>query len=384
MIEFKSVTALLHATQQQQEQFKNEGTLKIAGKEYHIDANLQQVLRSHPQNSKIALFFEGVGKLFSQGSSASIAKVATQQIFSTPGAQQQRLQSDNSVAHARMLFKDRLIATPEDVLERLRTQQPTAHDNEHTMLFQRAMSEALRQSPTGNELLSLVGEQALTQLLNKLTDPKQSMTSLDQLYRQPSAAQAINALDPLLQIEVKNLQAARQHQQALLTQNLGQGVFAGTLDESFYNPTGFTDNVDRAAAWILKASTSGGNEWNNFTALLKEYSKGSQDLTDSSVLKQLHRQLVPNLTRDYRGPAISGGSLPSSIGGAAVLEKHLTTLDNQDPQLGKKLFAAVVGFHGFTDGNGRMGRLLYALSELREGRFSPLDLPAENALHGIK
>ncbi|HDO1330078.1 VopS family T3SS effector adenosine monophosphate-protein transferase [Aeromonas veronii] len=384
MIEFKSVTALLHATQQQQEQFKNEGTLKIAGKEYHIDANLQQVLRSHPQNSKIARFFEGVGKLFSQGSSASIAKVATQQIFSTPGAQQQRLQSDNSVAHARMLFKDRLIATPEDVLERLRTQQPTAHDNEHTMLFQRAMSEALRQSPTGNELLSLVGEQALTQLLNKLTDPKQSMTSLDQLYRQPSAAQAINALDPLLQIEVKNLQAARQHQQALLTQNLGQGVFAGTLDESFYNPTGFTDNVDRAAAWILKASTSGGNEWNNFTALLKEYSKGSQDLTDSSVLKQLHRQLVPNLTRDYRGPAISGGSLPSSIGGAAVLEKHLTTLDNQDPQLGKKLFAAVVGFHGFTDGNGRMGRLLYALSELREGRFSPLDLPAENALHGIK
>lgn len=384
MIEFKSVTALLHATQQQQEQFKNEGTLKIAGKEYHIDANLQQVLRSHPQNSKIARFFEGVGKLFSQGSSASIAKVATQQIFSTPGAQQQRLQSDNSVAHARILFKDRLIATPEDVLERLRTQQPTAHDNEHTMLFQRAMSEALRQSPTGNELLSLVGEQALTQLLNKLTDPKQSMTSLDQLYRQPSAAQAINALDPLLQIEVKNLQAARQHQQALLTQNLGQGVFAGTLDESFFNPTGFTDNVDRAAAWILKASTSGGNEWNNFTALLKEYSKGSQDLTDSSVLKQLHRQLVPNLTRDYRGPAISGGSLPSSIGGAAVLEKHLTTLDNQDPQLGKKLFAAVVGFHGFTDGNGRMGRLLYALSELREGRFSPLDLPAENALHGIK
>lgn len=384
MIEFKSVTALLHATQQQQEQFKNEGTLKIAGKEYHIDANLQQVLRSHPQNSKIARFFEGVGKLFSQGSSASIAKVATQQIFSTPGAQQQRLQSDNSVAHARMLFKDRLIATPEDVLERLRTQQPTAHDNEHTMLFQRAMSEALRQSPTGNELLSLVGEQALTQLLNKLTDPKQSMTSLDQLYRQPSAAQAINALDPLLQIEVKNLQAARQHQQALLTQNLGQGIFAGTLDESFYNPTGFTNNVDRAAAWILKASTSGGNEWNNFTALLKEYSKGSQDLTDSSVLKQLHRQLVPNLTRDYRGPAISGGSLPSSIGGAAVLEKHLTTLDNQDPQLGKKLFAAVVGFHGFTDGNGRMGRLLYALSELREGRFSPLDLPAENALHGIK
>ncbi|WP_204230834.1 VopS family T3SS effector adenosine monophosphate-protein transferase [Aeromonas salmonicida] len=332
----------------------------------------------------MARFFEGVGKLFSLGSSTSVAKAATQQLFSTPGAQQQRLQSDDAVAHARMLFKDRLITTPEDVLERLRTQRPATHDSEHALLFQRAMSEALKQSPAGNELLALVGEQAVTQLLNKLTDPKQSMTSLEQLYRQPSAAQAINALDPLLKIEIKNLQVAQQHQQALLTQDLGQGVFSGTLEESFYNPTGFTENVDRAAAWILKASTSGGNEWSNFTALLREYSENSQSLTDSSVLKQLHHQLVPNLTRDYRGPAISGGSLPSSIGGAAMLEKHLATLDSKDPQLGKKLFAAVVGFHGFTDGNGRMGRLLYALNELREGRFAPLDLPAENSLHGIK
>ncbi|TNH98222.1 VopS family T3SS effector adenosine monophosphate-protein transferase [Aeromonas sobria] len=384
MIEFKSVAALLHATPPQQEQFKNEGSLKIAGKEYRIDADLQQVLRTHPQSSNIARFFEGVGKLFSLGSSTSVAKAATQQLFSTPGAQQQRLQSDDAVAHARMLFKDRLITTPEDVLERLRTQRPATHDSEHALLFQRAMSEALKQSPAGNELLALVGEQAMTQLLNKLTDPKQSMTSLEQLYRQPSAAQAINALDPLLKIEIKNLQVAQQHQQALLTQDLGQGVFSGTLEESFYNPTGFTENVDRAAAWILKASTSGGNEWSNFTALLREYSENSQSLTDSSVLKQLHHQLVPNLTRDYRGPAISGGSLPSSIGGAAMLEKHLATLDSKDPQLGKKLFAAVVGFHGFTDGNGRMGRLLYALSELREGRFAPLDLPAENSLHGIK
>lgn len=196
-----------------------------------------------------------------------------------------------------MLFKDRLITTPEDVLERLRTQRPATHDSEHALLFQRAMSEALKQSPAGNELLALVGEQAVTQLLNKLTDPKQSMTSLEQLYRQPSAAQAINALDPLLKIEIKNLQVAQQHQQALLTQDLGQGVFSGTLEESFYNPTGFTENVDRAAAWILKASTSGGNEWSNFTALLREYSENSQSLTDSSVLKQLHHQLVPNLTR---------------------------------------------------------------------------------------
>ena len=384
MIEFKSVAALQHATPQQQAQLKEEGSLKIAGREYRIDSDLQQVLRTHPQSSKIARFVEGVGKLFSQGSSTSIAKAATQQIFSTPGAQQQRLQSADAVSHARMLFKDSRITTPEDVLEQLRTRHPATSDNEYAVLFQRAMSEALKQTPAGQNLLALVGDQALTQLSNRLTDPKQSMTSLEQLYRQPSSAQAINTLEPLLMIEEKNLKAAHQHQQSLLSQDLGQGVFAGTLEESFYNPTGFTENVDRAAAWILKASTSGGNEWSNFTALLREYSQGSQDLTNDSVLQELHRQLVPNLTRDYRGPAISGGSLPSSIGGAAMLDKHLATLDSKEPQLGKKLFAAVIGFHGFTDGNGRMGRLLYALSELREGRFSPLDLPAENALHGIK
>ncbi|CAQ84662.1 MULTISPECIES: VopS family T3SS effector adenosine monophosphate-protein transferase [Photorhabdus] len=387
MIEFKNLAALQNVSSQIQEQVRNEGKLQIAGREYHINADLQQVLRTHPQSSHFARFFEGISNFFLNGSSASVAKEATKTLFSTEGAQQQRLQSADSVSHARMLFKDGGLQVPEQVLERLRTadthKMTEAISAEHTLLLQRAMSESLQDTKTGKKLQDLMGHQATTQLINKLVAPQQSFVSLEQLRKQPSATNAIANLEPVLMMEEKNLLAAQHHQEAIRGQDLSQGIYAETLSEDFYNPNKLTDNVDRAAAWILKASTSGGNEWSNFTALLKEYTHNGKDLTDSQVLKELHHRLVPNIERDYRGPAISGGSLPSSIGGAAMLARHLETLDKQDPQIGKQLFAAVVGFHGFTDGNGRMGRLLYALTELRASQFSPLSVKTENALHGI-
>ncbi|OWO80124.1 effector protein [Photorhabdus luminescens] len=387
MIEFKNLTALQHASSQIQEQVRNEGKLQIAGREYHINADLQQVLRTHPKGDHFARFFEGVGKFFLHGSSASVAKEVTKTLFSTEGAQQQRLQSTDSVSHARMLFKDGSLRTPEQVLEKLRAvdthKMTEAMLAEHTLLLQRAMSESLLNTETGKKLQDLIGHQATAQLTNKLAAPEQSFVSLEQLHKQPSAAKAVDSLEPVLMMEEKNLLAAQHHQEAIRGQDLNQGIYAETLPEEFYNPGNLTDNSDRAAAWILKASTSGGNEWSNFTALLKEYTHNGKDLTDSQVLKELHHRLVPNIERDYRGPAISGGSLPSSIGGAAMLTHHLETLDKEDSQIGKQLFAAVVGFHGFTDGNGRMGRLLYALTELRAGQFTPLSVKTENALHGI-
>ncbi|NHB96018.1 VopS family T3SS effector adenosine monophosphate-protein transferase [Photorhabdus stackebrandtii] len=387
MIEFKNLAVLQNAPMQIQEQVRNEGKLQIAGREYHINADLQQVLRTHPKSDHFARFLEGISKFFLSGSGASVAKEATKTLFSTEGAQQQRLQSTDSVSHARMLFKDGSLQTSEQVLERLKTadthKMTEAMLAEHSLLLQRAMSESLLNTETGKKLQELMGHQATAQLTSKLVAPEQSFVSFEQLRKQPSASGAVASLEPILMMEEKNLLAAQRHQEAIKGQDLNQGIYAETLSEDFYNPGKLTDDVDRAAAWILKASTSGGNEWSNFTALLKEYTHNGKDLTDSQNLKELHHRLVPNIERDYRGPAISGGSLPSSIGGAALLARHLEILDKEDPQIGKQLFAAVVGFHGFTDGNGRMGRLLYALTELRAGQFTPLSVTTENALHGI-
>ncbi|MQL47135.1 VopS family T3SS effector adenosine monophosphate-protein transferase [Photorhabdus khanii] len=387
MIAFENLTALKNASSQKQKQVRDEGKLQISDREYHIDVDLQKVLRTHPKSNHVARFFEGANKLFLNGSSASVAKEATKTLFSTEEAHQQRLQSTDSVSHARMLFKDGNLRTREQVLERLKTADTHKMTEvmlaEHSLLLQRTMSESLQNTETGKKLQDLIGHQATAQLTSKLVLPQQSFVSLEKLRKQSSVTDAIASLEPILMMEEKNLLAAQRHQEAIKSQDLNQGIYAETLPEDFYNPNKLTDNVDRATAWILKASTSGGNEWSNFTALLKEYTHNGKDLTDSQTLKELHHRLVPNIERDYRGPAISGGNLPSSIGGAALLARHLETLDKDDPQIGKQLFAAVVGFHGFTDGNGRMGRLLYALTELRASQFTPLSVTTENALHGI-
>ncbi|MDE9496082.1 hypothetical protein KKJ17_20020 [Xenorhabdus bovienii] len=114
MIEFENLTALKNASSQNQ--VRDEGKLQISGREYHIDVNLQKVLRTHPKSNHVARFFEGVNKLFLNGSSASIAKEATKTLFSTKEAYQERLRSEDSVRHARMLFKDGNLQTREEVL----------------------------------------------------------------------------------------------------------------------------------------------------------------------------------------------------------------------------------------------------------------------------
>jgi Fic family protein len=47
------------------------------------------------------------------------------------------------------------------------------------------------------------------------------------------------------------------------------------------------------------------------------------------------------------------------------------------------LLATVVGFHGLGDGNGRTGRALYAISQLRNNRFTPLTKQEFSLLHGL-
>jgi len=67
MISFGNVSALQAALPEARKDILNEGKLNVGGKEYKVDANTQQFVRSNPSNNAVAQFFEATGKLFREG-----------------------------------------------------------------------------------------------------------------------------------------------------------------------------------------------------------------------------------------------------------------------------------------------------------------------------
>ncbi|MCF6452217.1 VopS family T3SS effector adenosine monophosphate-protein transferase [Vibrio sp. MMG022] len=386
MISFGNVSALQAAMPQARNDILNEGKLNVGGKEYKVDADTQQFVRSNPSNSAVARFFEATGKLFREGNTDSVAKAITKSVFDNELGQAQRLQTSSSVEHGQMLFKDASIKTPADVLNafsRLDAQAIKSDSGELNQLAERAMSEALLDTKSGQDLKSQIGEGSTKALAGKVV--KAFGGGAMGVKNNPNTAMG---LEVVFETEVKNLKAAQAHIEGLANTDLSSGVYADSLAEEKFNKTGTTNNLERAAAWIINASTSKGNDADNITALLKEYAANDKDLLNMDNLKELHARAVPNIERDYRGPATAGGALPSSIGGEGMLKQHIEGFLKEnsvaDKDLGKQLFAGVIGYHGFTDGNGRMGRMLYAIAELRNDAFTPLALSAELSLHGIK
>ena len=387
MISFGNVSALQAALPEVRNEILSEGKLNVGGKEYKIDADTQQFVRSNPSNSAVVRFFEATGKLFREGGNTdSVAKAMTKSVFDNALGQAERLKSSSSVEHGQMFFKDASLKTPVDVLNafsRLDAQTIQSYGGELNKLADLAMSELLLDTEPAKSLNTQIGEDATKALASRVV--KAFGGGAMGVKNNPKVA---SGLDIILAAEVKNLKAAQTHIEALANKDLSADIFSEALAETKFNKTGTTDNVERATAWIVNASNSEGNDAENMAALLKEYATNGKDLLNMENLKELHARLVPNIDRDYRGPSISESTLPSSIGGESMLKQHVEVFLKENPvadkDLGKNLFASVIGYHGFTDGNGRMGRTLYAIAELRNDSFTPLAMTAENNLHGIK
>lgn len=387
MISFGSVSALQAAMPQARNEILNEGKLSIGGKEYQINAATQEFTRTNPTNGAVARFFEATGKLFREGSPQSVAKALTKAVFDNEQGQAQRLRAASSVEHGQMFFKDGNIKTASDVLNafaKLDSKTVQSHSSELNQLAERAMTESMLETDSSKKLTSLIGESAAKSLAGRVVKDYGGGVSA----AQKNPAGSITQMQAVFDMEVMHLKSAQRHIEGLASTDLSQGVYAEGLAEDAFNKSGVTDNVERAAAWIINASNSKGNDAENITSLLKEYASNGKDLLNMDNLKELHARLVPDVERDYRGPNISGGTLPSSIGGEGMLKQHIEGFLKEKPvadkDLGKHLFAGVIGYHGFTDGNGRMGRMLYAIAELRNDSFNPLAMNAENSLHGIK
>lgn len=287
-----------------------------------------------------------------------------------------------TVAHGRALFQDDTIETASQILTRLTDKNiplpKTASPAELEHLFNNAVIDTTRKLQKAQELEVLIGKTALDDLLTTVL----SKNGLDYSAARSASNGYFDLLETVSEIEARKVNYMKSHQQNLLKQDLGTAPYNGVLPESHYNVHGFTDNAQRAGAWIVHASNSPGNDLDSIVAILREYAASNKALTDPDVIRQLHVSIAP-ATSDIVRVGVSDKKYASSISGFAVMQDHLKTLDTAHEHFSKQLLGTVVGFHGFGDGNGRTGRALYAISEIRRNRFNPLSKEAFSALHGL-
>ncbi|MFJ2709548.1 hypothetical protein ACIOZM_01510 [Pseudomonas sp. NPDC087346] len=287
-----------------------------------------------------------------------------------------------TVAHARALFKDDTLETAEQILIRLTDKTialpKTTGLLELEHLFNNAVIDVTRKLQKTQELEALIGRSALDDLLTTVL----TKNGIDYNAARSAGNGYSDLLETVSEIETHKLNYMKSHQQNLLQQDLGAEPYNGVLPESHYNTGAFTDNAERAGAWIVHASNSPGNDLDSIVTILREYAASNKSLTDPNVIRQLHVSIAP-ATSDIVRVGVSDKKYASSISGFAVMQDHLKTLDTAHEHFSKQLLGAVVGFHGFGDGNGRTGRALYAISEIRNNRFNPLSKEALSALHGL-
>lgn len=297
------------------------------------------------------------------------------------GAASQIRMSLDTVAHARALFKSDALQTPEHVLKHLHANDAKllkqVPQEELERLLENALIEMARTSDEARSLTKVLGTDVVDSLIRQQAQ-KYSLANVHQFKEHTALPEIFN---DTLKVEHKNLIAMNQHQSAVLASDLGQAPYHRILDDVSYNPQRLTDNADRATAWILNASSSR-NETDNIRAVLRDYASNGKPLNDPAVYRELHRRLVPEAPNTLRSPSTQA-RYPSNVSGAAMLEQHLATLDPAHEHFGKQLFGAFLGYHSFVDGNGRVSRAIYAITELRGQRFNALHRSTEDALSGL-
>jgi hypothetical protein len=288
-----------------------------------------------------------------------------------------------TVAHGRALLLDDSLDTAQQIVTRLTDKNiplpKGAATAELEHLFNNAVSETTRKLQNAQELEALIGKAAVDDLLKTVM----TKNGIDLAgARSAGNGDYSSLLGTVTEFEVRKVKYMKAHQQNLLHQDLGKAPYNGVLPDSSYNPERFTDDAQRAGAWIVHASNSPGNDLDSIATVLREYAVNNKNLTDAALIRELHVRIAP-ATSDVVRVGINDKKYASSISGFAVMQDHLKTLDTAHEHFSKQLLGAVVGFHGFGDGNGRTGRALYAISELRRNRFNALSKESFSALHGL-
>jgi hypothetical protein len=225
-----------------------------------------------------------------------------------------------------------------------------------------ADKDDIRRSAVARELTALIGKDGSRRLMRSF----------------PDHYNASDVQRELLMLEVDRINRIRLHINGLRGKELNSIKNAPTA-------TGMTPLED-AVAWIRGASAStSANSEIDFFGVLKPYISGAQDLTDLAVTDEIHRQLVPRMAMKTRHIMACAPTL-SCASARPLFEMHLRKLRTEpvSPEvLGEHLFAGLIGYHPYPDGNGRTGRALYAIDKLRKRAFQRMTIEREDALCGL-
>ncbi|KWN66032.1 hypothetical protein WM23_07610 [Burkholderia ubonensis] len=171
------------------------------------------------------------------------------------------------------------------------------------------------------------------------------------------------------------------------------------IEKAVFNPTptsnpDFDSQFDDALEWIIGASSSktkgvaAGTDaaWETKLAgILKKYGNSTKPL-DFEELKEIARELFGAKFKerglDYANDAAYGASAT----GERILKDHMDFVFSSSKDVhwqARQLFAGILGAHILKDGNGRLGRTVYAIELLRQRKFRRLPKELEDKLHGL-
>lgn len=197
-----------------------------------------------------------------------------------------------------------------------------------------------------------------------------------------------------LTFDLHNCQAVRTHVTGLW-QRLGTNGFKDIfnryeLKETEFNPRQTRDHYQRAALWICGSSMS-------FDATrLEAVNNGIRhavlrrtNIRTMQGIQQVYDRIVTasGTVTQPRRPPVLGSPLTSDKAGRALMETAIARIPNNHTysrDLACYLLGTIIRCHGYIDGNGRIGRAVFVICQMRtSGSFIAISKEGEDLLTGL-
>lgn len=275
--------------------------------------------------------------------------------------------------------------------------------DEWTKLDEKAFGKMIMKLPEWSQLLRMIGtpyaEGTLKALWNKF-----GSSGTFQYKDKAALTQFQEAFSSLLKHEMSCVLQAHYHIGALSIK-ARLGGFTNEFATKVMQPADYgaklTDaNADRAAQYIIHTSNSLRGKADDPAAPVKRsditlalQNAALYDVRSEATLRDLHRRLVnqaglrPTRCVDKQAPYPSTGGAAYLLTKTFEFARGIPVPAPNAPEwfdLSCFLLGAVIRSHGFTDGNGRVGRAAYAAAMVKGGLpFVALRVEAEKSIHGL-